>query len=206
MPGVVKTGRPLAALTAGKHGPGHLEFFKFSGQRNQPIAHCFSLRQFVQAVAQREQRVERNQALTFHDRANPAGQFLPDLLTGRMGLAGSRQQRDDFALGKIGPTGRRPPQIVDRRLGRIEKLGRGRNPGGKRTHHLLPGFVQILRRDLALARQDLPESDVGLKDPQRIGAQGDIGNVVEASTTWRKWVIEASSRPWNSEKIRYWLP
>ena len=77
-------------------------------------------------------------------------------------------------LGKIGAAGRRTPQVMKRGLSRVEKLGLRRYSGRKWTDHFLPGIVQIVGRDLTLPRQNLPQSDIGLKNAQRVGAQGDI--------------------------------
>ena len=57
-------------------------------------------------------------------------------------------------------------------------MRRGAYALGERTDHGLPGFIQIRGGNLALARQDLPETHVGLENAQRIGPQRDIRNAV----------------------------
>src|SRR6266849_4887683 len=69
-----------------KDGPRHLELAKLSSQRDERIANGFSLGHFIQAIAQREQGVEGNQALGIQHRTNPGGELLLYLLARRLSL------------------------------------------------------------------------------------------------------------------------
>src|SRR6266571_1807747 len=59
----------------------------------------------------------------------------------------------------------------------VEKL-RLRPHSGEWPDRLLPGIVQLLTGDLLLARKNLPKSNIGLKDPDRVATERVIGNLV----------------------------
>src|SRR5580693_7766450 len=58
---VVASGRPLSSLTTAENRARHLEFPKLSSQRDQTISHSRSVRHCIQAVAQAQDRIQRNQ-------------------------------------------------------------------------------------------------------------------------------------------------
>src|SRR5882757_7430716 len=71
------------------------------------------------------------------------------------------------------------PEVVDGNLSGIEKVRLRRYATRERANEFLPGIVQLLRRDLPLSSQNLPESYLCLKDSKCICAQGDIGSPIE---------------------------
>src|SRR5713101_6003147 len=76
----------FASFRGREDGPRHLELTKLSSQRDERIANGFSFGHFIQAVAQREQGVEGNQALGIQHRTNSGGELLLYLLARRLSL------------------------------------------------------------------------------------------------------------------------
>src|SRR6266446_2041099 len=102
---IVDSRGPFLSLTISENWLGHLEFPEFPGQRKQAIAGDGSLRDLTQAIAQGQERVERNQALPIQNGPDSvADQFL-HALGFRSWLPWTRKQIDDFVLRNIGFAG-----------------------------------------------------------------------------------------------------
>src|SRR5207245_4921414 len=93
---IVETAGPGRPFAIGENRPRHLEFSKLVGKRNQSLRSGLSLRQPVQAVGEREERVERSKPLRLHDGAHAVSQQLPHLPAIGAGLLGSRKQGDQL--------------------------------------------------------------------------------------------------------------
>ena len=132
----------------------------------------------VQAVSQREQVVDGNKALRNQDGADLVGQLPPHLLAFRGGLFGTCEQINDLILGELRFVGRGPRQLSERASGGVEKLRQGLDPG-KWIDDLLPGGVPICRWDLSLPGQDLPKSEVRLKNTEGLGPHFGVRDMVK---------------------------
>ena len=102
-----------------------------------------SLRHPVEAVAEREQRIERHQALILEHCPHFGGQFLANALAFRRNPAEGRPTTQRIPLGRDRLL---PPAASITRFQRgvtgVEELGRGTD-GGKGRDRLLPGLVQF---------------------------------------------------------------
>ena len=165
-------------FTGGKDRLGHFKLAKLFRERDQRFRLGFSLGHQGQAIPQCEQRVERNQALRFQDRTHAISDFFPYLGAIRTGRLGPRHQFNDLVLRHLGLPRRRAHEFGERGSGGIVKL-RGGMDVGKGMENPLPGIILIRRGNLSLARQDLPEAALGLKNSCRLGSHGGIRDAVD---------------------------
>ena len=178
MVGGVDARRPVDLFAVGEDGPGHLEFAEFTGEGEHVVVGGFALRHVVEAVAEGEEGVERDEVLIFEDGADPAGEFLMDALAVGSVLAGAGEEIDDLAGRGVGLAACGGEEFAEGVAGGVKELGGG-GDFGERIHHLLPGVVEVGGGDFSLAGEDLPEADVGLEGSEGVAAEGFVGDFVD---------------------------
>ena len=92
-------------------------------------------------------------------------------------LFGPGEQFDDFVLRPANLAGGEPEQLSERGLACVKKLRLGADTG-EGADYALPGIVYVRVGNLALAREDLPDANVCLKNPECIAAVCH-GHVIE---------------------------
>src|SRR5205809_5008055 len=93
------------------------------------------------------------------------------------GFAWSSQQLDNFILGSSRFAGCGPQYFSQRVAAGIEKLS-GRSELGKGFDDCLPRLVQLGAGYLPMAREDLPEPNIGLKGAHCIATKRVVRNLV----------------------------
>src|ERR1700730_8441672 len=94
--GGVDSRGPVDLLALGEDGARHLELAQLAGKREHSIG-GFSLRHLIQAITEREERIERYQMLVFENGTNSSSQLLMDALAFGGVLMWACKQIDDLA-------------------------------------------------------------------------------------------------------------
>ena len=120
---IVNSRSPLISLAISENWLGHLEFPEFPSQRKQGIAGEVSSGNFAQAVTERQEGVERNQALLIQNRSDSVGDQLMHTLGIRSRLGRTGQQIDEcFLKNRIRFAACREQQFLQGGAAGVEKL------------------------------------------------------------------------------------
>src|SRR6202043_1121903 len=94
--GGVDPGGPVDLFALGEDGARHLELAQLAGEREHPVG-GLSLRHLIQAIAEREEGVERDQMLVFKYGTDSSSEFLMDALAIGGVLTRTCEEIDDLA-------------------------------------------------------------------------------------------------------------
>src|ERR1700733_953680 len=103
--GGVDPGRPVDFFALSEDGTGHLELAEFSGEDEHSATGGLSLFHVTEAIAQRDEGVERDEVLIYKHSTNSSGQFLMDSLAVGCDLGRACEKIDDGAGRGVGLPG-----------------------------------------------------------------------------------------------------
>src|SRR5260370_12737820 len=98
---VVDAGGPFCSFGCRENWTGHLKLRKLCSQGKQGTSNLFSSGHVSQPLGQRQKRVEGDQALAIHHRANSFRNLLVNALALATRLVWTSEQLDDFVLGSV---------------------------------------------------------------------------------------------------------
>src|SRR5262249_783833 len=158
----------------------HFKFAKFAGEREERVAFGFHVGNVVQAVAEDQQSVERNEALGIHDRTDAIGHGLVHALALGRTLHRTGQKVHAGVLGAFGFAGGRGQNLLEGIAAGVEELGCIRDLVVG-LDDAIPGGVVVGLRDFALTGKNLPHADASLEGAHGVAANALILNAAEAA-------------------------
>ncbi len=121
---VVDAGGPLVALAVFEDGLRHFEFVEFLRERKQRGLLRFDVSWIVEAVAEIDDGVERDEALRVEHGAHAIRDELMHALAFGADLHRAGEQLDDLILRELGLVGRGHRDFFERGAAGVERLNR----------------------------------------------------------------------------------